>query len=73
VWEWVNDWYAPAYYQNSPAQDPPGPASGQTHVLRGGSWGGLPRYARASERIRGFPGGNKGFNGFRCGGEMFKP
>jgi formylglycine-generating enzyme required for sulfatase activity len=73
VWEWVNDWFDPAYYQNSPAQDPSGPESGQTHVLRGGSWGGLPKYARASERIRGFPGGNKGFNGFRCGGKMFKP
>jgi formylglycine-generating enzyme required for sulfatase activity len=72
VWEWVNDWYDAAYYQSSPAQDPPGPASGQAHVLRGGSWGGSPKYARSSERIRGAT-GSRGFNGFRCGGEMFKP
>jgi formylglycine-generating enzyme required for sulfatase activity len=38
VWEWVNDWFAPDYYQNSPASNPPGPSSGQTHVLRGGAW-----------------------------------
>jgi outer membrane protein assembly factor BamB len=38
VWEWVNDWFAPAYYRNSPASNPLGPESGSTHVLRGGSW-----------------------------------
>ena len=25
VWEWVNDWYDPNYYQSSPSQDPPDP------------------------------------------------
>jgi len=73
VWEWVNDWYDENYYKESPLQDPPGPANGLQHVLRGGSWGGLAKYARVSERIRGFPGGSKGFNGFRCGGEVFNP
>jgi len=38
VWEWVNDWFAPDYYKNSPATNPPGPSTGRTHVLRGGSW-----------------------------------
>jgi formylglycine-generating enzyme required for sulfatase activity len=38
VWEWVNDWFASDYYQNSPASNPLGPESGSTHVLRGGSW-----------------------------------
>ena len=28
VYEWVNDWYDPNYYQTSPAQDPLGPDSG---------------------------------------------
>ena len=73
VWEWVNDWYDESYYRHSPSQDPPGPESGLQRVLRGGSWGGLSRYARVSTRIRGFSGDNKGFNGFRCGGEMFQP
>ncbi|MDD2715762.1 MAG: SUMF1/EgtB/PvdO family nonheme iron enzyme [Candidatus Wallbacteria bacterium] len=40
VWEWCNDWYSSSYYSTSPADDPPGPASGQFgyRVVRGGSW-----------------------------------
>ena len=38
VWEWVNDWFAADYYRNSPESNPPGPSTGRTHVLRGGSW-----------------------------------
>ncbi len=73
VWEWVNDWYDQNYYQNSPSQDPKGPASGQFRVLRGGSWRNLPRYVRVSFRgwynpaVRGIS------LGFRCGGEVFVP
>jgi formylglycine-generating enzyme required for sulfatase activity len=39
LWEWVNDWYDPDYYHHSPDLDPQGPGTGQTRVLRGGSWG----------------------------------
>jgi len=38
VWEWVNDWYSPTYYSVSPGIDPPGPASGELRVTRGGGW-----------------------------------
>ncbi len=38
VWEWTADWYDPAYYQDSPAEYPTGPSTGQTRVARGGSW-----------------------------------
>ncbi len=38
VWEWVQDWYDPAYYSVSPARNPRGPASGSMRVVRGGSW-----------------------------------
>jgi formylglycine-generating enzyme required for sulfatase activity len=38
VWEWVNDWYGSSYYMESPTVNPPGPNSGTSRVLRGGSW-----------------------------------
>ncbi|MCC7117924.1 MAG: SUMF1/EgtB/PvdO family nonheme iron enzyme [Anaerolineales bacterium] len=38
VWEWVADWYAEKYYQNSPVLNPQGPGSGTFRILRGGSW-----------------------------------
>ena len=38
VWEWVNDWYESDYYERSSNANPPGPRSGDTKVLRGGSW-----------------------------------
>ncbi|MCX2790544.1 formylglycine-generating enzyme family protein [Vibrio sp. Sgm 5] len=34
VSEWVNDWYSPTYYQNSPEYNPQGPDSGTEKVLR---------------------------------------
>lgn len=42
VWEWVDDWWDPNYYEKSsphPAIDPSGPAQGLMKCLRGGSWG----------------------------------
>jgi formylglycine-generating enzyme required for sulfatase activity len=50
VWEWVQDWYGPAYYSESPALDPQGPSTGPLHVLRGGSWAVPPSNARVSYR-----------------------
>jgi formylglycine-generating enzyme required for sulfatase activity len=38
VWELVQDWYSPTYYDKSPALDPQGPTEGTRHSLRGGSW-----------------------------------
>jgi len=38
VQEWCHDYYGEDYYQQSPEQDPPGPSSGLSRVLRGGSW-----------------------------------
>jgi formylglycine-generating enzyme required for sulfatase activity len=44
VQEWVADWYASDYYQNSPAENPMGPDPGKParRVLRGGSWNYYP-------------------------------
>lgn len=56
VWEWVQDWYAPDYYERSPAEDPQGPKSGELRVCRGGSWHNqtcwLPSRNRASPTYR---------------------
>jgi formylglycine-generating enzyme required for sulfatase activity len=40
VSEWVADWYDAEYYSIAPDQDPQGPVSGTSKVLRGGSWRG---------------------------------
>ncbi len=66
VWEWVNDWYGQDYYQKSPSADPPGPASGQARVLRGGSWIDDPKLLRASDRYFYKPDARSDFFGFRC-------
>jgi formylglycine-generating enzyme required for sulfatase activity len=55
VWEWVNDWYDPDYYSNSPANNPTGPDSGQYRVYRGGSWVDDAIKLRASVRFSGLP------------------
>jgi formylglycine-generating enzyme required for sulfatase activity len=38
VSEWVVDWYSGTYYLTSPTQDPLGPSSGSSKLVRGGSW-----------------------------------
>ncbi len=38
VAEMVSDYYGEGYYRSSPAADPKGPETGETHVVRGGSW-----------------------------------
>ena len=66
VWEWVADWYDPAYYASSPNQNPPGPDPGLRKVFRGGSWGYPAAFLRVTGRARNRP-GYAGFNlSFRC-------
>ena len=65
VWEWVADWYDPSYYSHSPAVDPPGPAMGKEHVIRGGSFESDPKeHLRLSYRQA--QGGPQFKVGFRC-------
>jgi formylglycine-generating enzyme required for sulfatase activity len=66
VWEWVNDWYAPAYDAQTAAIDPQGPPSGQMRVLRGGSWLNPRTLIRASDRARSDPEVRFNYFGFRC-------
>jgi serine/threonine-protein kinase len=64
--EWVKDWYDKSYYSSSPAENPQGPTSGESRVLRGGSWivsaYGLRVFSRGSDA----PSNRNDLNGFRC-------
>jgi sulfatase modifying factor 1 len=73
VWEWVNDWYDANYYQTNVAQDPPGPASGQEKVLRGGSWIVNSTLLRVSDRYSIKPDARSDFFGFRCVSDAKNP
>jgi formylglycine-generating enzyme required for sulfatase activity len=55
VWEWVSDRYNGNYYTSSPAVNPPGPDSGDSRVLRGGSWVDADRSTRAAYRLDSAP------------------
>ena len=69
VREWVNDWYDSGYYGNSPGENPPGPASGEVRVLRGGAWNDDVTDARSSYRNDLLPVDRSDFVGFRCAQE----
>jgi len=63
VWEWVSDWYG--NYTSGRQQNPQGPSSDSSRVIRGGSWSGDPRDVRASYRDFYVPGFRSGVMGFR--------
>ena len=48
VWECCADWFDD--YPSGDTENPPGPASGVGHVIRGGSWDSLAVYCRSSFR-----------------------
>jgi len=50
VHEWCADWYDPAYYAISPAENPQGPASGTRRASRGGAWRHHIKIARCAAR-----------------------
>ena len=66
VWEWVSDWYGKDYYATSPSKDPRGPFSGESTVVRGGSWSDAPESLRVSERSAGGSTVRRYNVGFRC-------
>ena len=49
VWEWCEDRYG--NYPNQESSDPKGPSSGNSRVLRGGSFTGLASNVRSSSRF----------------------
>ncbi len=56
VWEWTNDFYADAYYQQSPRDNPTGSEGGENRVLRGGCWMDRKQDIRSSQRFFFAPG-----------------
>ena len=65
VWEWCSDWYGLDYYKHSPRDDPPGPSTGSSRVIRGGEWYGDGRDCRSAFRYADIPNGVFYVMGFR--------
>ena len=65
VWQWEADWYG-SYYSNSPQNNPTGPTSGSTRVVRGGSWQGNSNDTHSAFRSGEFPSAQGPDLGFRC-------
>ncbi len=56
VWEWVGDWYdSRAYVDRDSEANPTGPETGETRVMRGGSFATKPPYLRAAGRLKYLP------------------
>jgi sulfatase modifying factor 1 len=71
VWEWCNDFYKVDYYQESPKDNPKGPKTGETKVVRGGAWKFSAESCRSAYRYNEDPGYADvcfGYDiyGFRC-------
>ena len=66
VSDWCQDWYDENYYSVSPAKNPSGPSSGETRVLRGGSWFDNTLNLRLANRGNSDPHNRYYSRGFRC-------
>ncbi len=66
VWEWVADWYDEEYYEDSPAENPPGPSTGVSKIVRGGGYGVYDAAMRTSLRRELPPETQVTYVGFRC-------
>ena len=69
VWEWVNDWYQPDYYEYSPRENPRGDTQRPSayKVVRGGSWTSAIGVLRTSARSYDPPRTYRSLGvGFRC-------
>ena len=65
AWEWCNDWYDRDYYLTSPDNNPIGPDTGKTRVVRGGSWSDTEFSCRVSYRSHNTPDSKGYIFGFR--------
>ena len=70
VWEWVEDWYDKDYYNKSPKNNPKGPSSGTSKVLRSGAWDSPVGNVRVADRHFSLPSKTDKSYGFRL---VFSP
>ena len=70
LWEWVADWYDPAYYATSPDADPTGPETGEQKVVRGGSWYDTATFTLSAMRLASPPTNADATLGFRCAADL---
>lgn len=64
AWEWCSDYWSEKY-NDSPQNNPKGPAYGEYRVHRGGGWLNLPKSCRISYRHYARPGRKNDYRGFR--------
>ncbi|MDF5752100.1 formylglycine-generating enzyme family protein [Spongiactinospora sp. TRM90649] len=69
VWEWCADRFSSSFHLNGPRVDPTGPPSGDSRVLRGGSYMCHDSYCtryRVAARMGNTGDSSSGHTGFRC-------
>ena len=69
VWEWCQDWFSATYHVGNTRQNPVGPPSGTSRVIRGGSYLCHKSYCnryRVAARSSNTPDSSTGNTGFRC-------
>ena len=69
VWEWQADWFSPTFHRDGPRDNPSGPPSGGSKVIRGGSYLCHDSYCnryRVAARSANTPDSSTGNMGFRC-------
>ncbi len=69
VWEWTADWWSPNFHLKGPRENPQGPESGSSRVIKGGSYLCHDSYCnryRNSARTQNTPDSSTGHTGFRC-------
>ena len=69
VWEWQWDWFSPTFHRHGSRDNPTGPPSGVSRVIRGGSYLCHESYCnryRVAARSANTPDSSTGNMGFRC-------
>ncbi|WP_299089660.1 formylglycine-generating enzyme family protein [uncultured Metabacillus sp.] len=69
VWEWCSDWFSRSIHKRGGRTNPQGPSTGDTKVMRGGSYLCHESYCnryRVAARTSNTPDSSSGHLGFRC-------